>query len=176
MEHDRWQSHFLAASTEYWTVTHPSIDQAHGCLTSVIRPQMVAPFQWGWSNFECASEVSLFDLAGFWWILTAAFGVVLFEDFWPLGGKDSPHFFETDVLEVTNLSLTTFGVVFFEDFWPLGCKDLPPLHVFETNVLEVTHLSLTTFGVVFFEYSGVLGCKDLPCFFETDVLEVTHFA
>ena len=28
-------------------VTHPSIDQAHGCLTSVIGPWMVAPCQWG---------------------------------------------------------------------------------------------------------------------------------
>ena len=27
-----------------------------------------------------------------------------------------------------------------------------------------------------FEYSRVLGCKDLPCFFETDVSTVTHFA
>ena len=37
----------LAASTVTWTVTHPSIDQAHGCLTSVIRPWMVAPCQRG---------------------------------------------------------------------------------------------------------------------------------
>ena len=37
-------------------------------------------------------------------------------------------------------------------------------------------MSLGTFGVVFFEYSGVLGCKDSPCYFETDVSKVTHFA
>ena len=33
-------------------VTHPSIDQAHGCLTSVIRPWMVTPCQWGSSIDE----------------------------------------------------------------------------------------------------------------------------
>ena len=80
------------------------------------------------------------------------------------------HVFETDVLEVTHLSLTTFGVVCFKDFWLLGCLHIDC--VFET---DVTHLSLTTFGVVFFEYSGVLACKDLPRFFETDVSKVTHF-
>ena len=30
--------------------------------------------------------------------------------------------------------------------------------------------------MVFFGYSGLVGCKDLPCFFETDVSKVTHFA
>ena len=37
----------LATSTVSWTVTHPSIDRAHGCVTSVIGPRMVAPCQRG---------------------------------------------------------------------------------------------------------------------------------
>ena len=37
----------LATSTVSWMVTHPSIDQAHGCLTSVIGPWMVTPCQRG---------------------------------------------------------------------------------------------------------------------------------
>ena len=40
----------LATSTVSWMVTHPSIDRAHGCLTSVIGPQMVAPCQRGSFN------------------------------------------------------------------------------------------------------------------------------
>ena len=32
-------------------VTHPSVDQAHGCLTSVIGPRMVAPCQRGSVGF-----------------------------------------------------------------------------------------------------------------------------
>ena len=37
----------LATSTVSWMVTHPGIDQAHVCLTSVIGPWMVAPCQRG---------------------------------------------------------------------------------------------------------------------------------
>ena len=43
----------LAASTVSWMVAHPSIDWAHGCLTSVIRPWMVAPCQRGSFYFYC---------------------------------------------------------------------------------------------------------------------------
>ena len=41
-EHDRCQSHFEQLPVSH-AVTHPSIDQAHDCLTSVIGPWMVAP-------------------------------------------------------------------------------------------------------------------------------------
>ena len=42
----------LATSTVSWMVTHPSIDWAHGCLTSVIRLQMVTPCQQGYQHLS----------------------------------------------------------------------------------------------------------------------------
>ena len=47
----------LAASTVSWMVTHPSIDWAHGCLTSVIGPRMASPCQLPW--LSCSMSETL---------------------------------------------------------------------------------------------------------------------
>ena len=53
VSHSRaWQASVtsLAATSVAQMVTHPSTNWAHSCLTSVIRPQMVAPCQLLFNN------------------------------------------------------------------------------------------------------------------------------
>ena len=53
----------LATSTVSWIFTHPSIDWAHGCLTSVIGLRMVAPCQRG-SSLHYSSKLFFTLLRG----------------------------------------------------------------------------------------------------------------